>query len=138
MDKTTFRPVIRTQSDLEELWRRLMSPLGFSSRSLWTVLVEDERPLPQITEFTEMPEAPDDEIAERLVEVLEDLATPQISLAFLCSRPGAGRPDSTDLAWARTLYSVGNRAGVRLETIHLAHDHDVVPMPMDDVLGQSA
>lgn len=138
MDKTPYRPVIRSQADLEQMWRRLMTPLGFSTCSLWSVFIEDDRPLPQITEFTDLPESPDDEIADRLGSVLENLATPQISLAFLRSRPGGGRPDPSDLAWARSLYAVGKLAGMRLETIHLAHDHDVVPLPMDDVLDQSA
>ena len=138
MDKTTFRPLIRTQADLEGMWRRLMTPLGFSSRSLWIALIEDERPLPQLTELCDLPESPDDDTTEALGRLLENLATPQFSLAFLQTRPGIGRPDVHDLAWARSLYAVGNRARLRLETIHLAHDDDVVPMPMDDVLDETA
>ena len=135
MDQTTFRPVIRTQSDVERLWRRLMSPLGFSSSSLWMVFIESRRPLPQITEVENLPAAPDDTVADGLVRALENLATPHASLAFLRTRPGSGSPDACDLAWARTLYAVGNRAQIELETIHLAHDHDVLPIPMDSVLS---
>jgi hypothetical protein len=138
VDKTPFSPRLRTQSDVEQMWRRLMSPLGFSSPSLWMAFIDDERPLPQITEFTEMPDSPGDEIAQSLALVLENLATPQMSCAFLRTRPGGGRPGPHDLAWARTLYGVGALAQMRLATIHLAHDHDVLPIAVDDLLAEPA
>ena len=40
MNQIPFRPVVRAQSDVEEMWRRLMSPLGFTSSSLWIVFIE--------------------------------------------------------------------------------------------------
>lgn len=135
MDQITYRPLIRTQSDVERMWRRLMSPLGFSTSSLWVVFIEDRRPLPRITEFEDLPAAPDDAIAAGLTRALENLATPQTSLAFLRTRPGGGSPGADDLAWARVLYAVGNRARIQLETIHLAHDHEVLPIPVDSVIG---
>lgn len=138
MTQTPFRPVIRTQADLEQLWRRLMSPLGFGSCSVWLVVVDRQRPLPQIMEFARTPAHPEDGSAEALARALEHLAGPEVSFAFLRSRPGGGRPDAADLAWAKTLYDVGRRAGVRLEVVHLAHDHDVVPLTVDDLLAEPA
>ena len=45
----------------------------------------------------------------------------------------------SDRAWARALYDAGRLAsGARLEVIHLAHDHDVYPLPLDDVLAEPA
>ena len=66
------------------------------------------------------------------------MATPQISCAFLRTRPGAGQPDVRDRAWAQTLYDAGRLAEVRLAVIHLAHDHDVLPIAIDDLLVESA
>jgi len=138
MTDTPFRPLLRTQADVEKMWRRLMSPLGFRSCSLWMVVVEDARPVPKVMEFAEMPSEPEDGDAEALAVVLEGLARPDTSVAFLRSRPGGGRPDAHDRAWAHALYAAGRRAGARLEVVHLAHDHDVVPLAVDDLLAEPA
>jgi hypothetical protein len=136
MPQTPLRPVIRTQADLEQLWRRLMSPLGFGSCSVWLVVVDGERPTSHVVEFARTPSHPEDGSAEVLARALENLAGPNISFAFLRSRPGGGRPDADDLAWAHTLYDVGRRTGVPLHTVHLAHNHDVLPVAVDDLIAQ--
>jgi hypothetical protein len=120
------------------MWRRLMSPLGFASASLWLVVIEGDRPVPRILEIVELGEPPSGEEIDAYAGVLAPLAAPDSRFAFLRSRPGGGRPDADDRAWARALYDAGRRAGARLEVVHLAHDHDVVPMVMDDLLADSA
>ena len=72
----------------------VMSPLGFSSYSLWMVVIEDDRPVPQIMEIVEAAEAPGEEDAVAFARVLEHLAEPGLRFAFLRSRPGGGRPDA--------------------------------------------
>jgi len=129
-----YRPVITCQADLERMWRRLMTPLGFSGSSLWVVVMEGNRPQPQITEIAEVPDAPDEHDVDGLARVLADVVEPGGRLAFLRSRPGGGTPTSADRAWARALYAAGRRSGTLLEVVHLAHDHDVMPLPMDDLL----
>jgi hypothetical protein len=131
-------PTIRTQADVEQMWRRLMSPLGFRSCSLWMVVIQGERPVPQITEIVELDGPPDDEVVDSFAAVLGPLASPGARFALLRSRPGGGRPDVDDRAWARALYDAGRRAGARLEVVHLAHDHDVLPMTADDLMAESA
>jgi hypothetical protein len=138
MTETPFRPLLRTQADVEQMWRRLMSPLGFGACSLWMVVIEGDRPVPKIMEFAELPVSPEDGDAEALAGLLERLADGDTRFAFLRSRPGGGRPDGSDRAWARALYDAGRRAGARLEMIHLAHDHDVLPLAMDDLLAEPA
>jgi hypothetical protein len=138
MTEPPFRPVIRTQADLEQMWRRLMSPLGFTSCALWLVVLEDDRPVPRVTEFVRTPRAPGEDDAAAVAGAIENLATPKTSLAFLRTRPGRGRPDHDDLAWAQTLYAAGQLADAPLAVVHLAHDDDVVPMPMDDLLRAPA
>jgi hypothetical protein len=137
-ERSPFRPVLRTQSDVEGMWRRLMTPLGFSSASLWMVVIDGERPVPRILEVVELGEPPDADETESFARVLETLAGPDTRIALLRSRPGGGRPDATDRAWARALYEAGRRAGARLEMIHLAHDHDVLPLTADDLMAEPA
>jgi hypothetical protein len=138
MNDTPFRPLLRTQADVERMWRRLMQPLGFSGCSLWMVVIEDDRPVPRIMEITEMPLAPEDGDAEAISGVLARLAEDGTRFAFLRSRPGHGRPDASDRAWARALYDAGRTAGARLEVVHLAHDDDIYPLAVDDLLAEPA
>jgi hypothetical protein len=137
-DHPPFRPVVATQADLERMWRRLMSPLGFSGFSLWMVLVERDRAVPKIMEFPELPDSPEDDDTEALAVFLAQLAAPDTRFAFLRSRPGGGTLTSGDRSWALALYDAGRRSRARLEVVHLAHDHDVLPMAMDDLLAEPA
>ena len=138
MTDQPFVPVLRTQADVERMWRRLMTPLGFTRCSLWMVVVQDDRPVPRVLEisFTELP--PEDGDAEALAGLLSHLAGSRTRFAFLRTRPGSGRPDASDRAWARELYAAGQQASARLEVVHLAHDDDVFPLPLDDVLAEPA
>lgn len=138
MTEQPFRPVVRTQSDLERLWRALMSPLGFSSATLWMVVIEDDRPLPQVMEIIEAADTPSEDDAVAFARVLEHLAQPGLRFAFLRSRPGDGRPDASDRAWARALRDAGRRSGAAIDVVHLAHDHDVLPIALDDLLAEPA
>jgi hypothetical protein len=138
MTDAPFRPVLRTQSDVEQMWRRLIRPLGFSGCSLWMVVIEDDRPVPRIMEIAEMPLAPEEGDAEAIAGVLGELALEGTRFAFLRSRPGGGRPDASDRAWARALYDAGRSAGAPLEVVHLAHDHDIYPIAVDDLLAEPA
>ena len=138
MADTPFRPVIRTQADLEQMWRRLMSPLGFARHTIWMVVVQDDRPIPQVMEIVETPDAPEADDVVAFAGVLELLARPDTRFAFLRSRPGGGGPDATDRAWARSLHDAGRQAGARIDVVHLAHDHDVLPIALDDLLAEPA
>jgi hypothetical protein len=138
MNDAPFRPVLRTQADVERMWRQLIKPLGFSGCSLWMVVIEGDRPVPQIMEIAEMPLAPEEGDAEAIAGVLAHLADDGSRFAFLRSRPGGGRPDASDRAWARVLYDAGRTAGARLEVVHLAHDDDIYPLAVDDLLAEPA
>jgi hypothetical protein len=131
-----FRPLIRTQADLEHAWRHLMEPLGFGDHSVWMMLVDRDRPVPQLTEIAgaETPPEPDevDGLAEFLRRLRADVA-PQARFAFLRSRPGCGGPNPEDLGWAQALYDAARLARVPIEVVHLANDHELVPIPMDDL-----
>jgi len=138
MSQQPFRPVIRTQVDLERMWRRLMSPLGFGGHSLWMVVIQDDQPLPQMMEIVEASAPPEPEETASFAALLERLAMPGLRFAFLRSRPGRGRPDESDRAWARALHDAGRRAGAVVDVVHLAHDDDVLPIALDDFLAEPA
>jgi hypothetical protein len=53
-------------------------------------------------------------------------------------RPGRGGPDADDRAWARALHDAGRRSGAVVDVIHLAHDDDVLPIALDDLLAAPA
>ncbi len=136
-DQMPFRPLIRTQVDLEQAWRRLMEPLGFSRHSIWMMLVDgDDRPIPRITEIEGADEPPEPEEVDGLAELLRRLhadVAPHARFAFLRSRPGGGGINPHDRGWAQALYDAARLARVPIEVIHLANDHELVPMPMDDL-----
>ena len=138
----TFRPTIRTQQDLEDAWRYLMSPLGFSGASIWFMLIDaDGQPFPHLTQVDEADDPPTPAELAGLADVVSELRdefTPGGRVAFLRSRPGGPAVSSADRAFARTLYEVGRVSDVPVEVVHLACDVDIVALPMDDVLPDSA
>jgi hypothetical protein len=136
---TPFRPIVRSQADVEAVWKHLMGPQtrerGFGGHSVWMLVIDaDDRPFPQITQITEALEPPDAERVSSLAELIGGLAEPGRRFAFLRSRPGPGGVTDDDRAWARALYDAGHQAPVSLEVVHRACDHDLVALPMDDVL----
>ena len=137
MNDHSYRPTIRSQADLETVWRHLMQPLGFSAGSIWMLRLEPGgRAVPRLMEIADTELAADPrEDPEPFAALLGDLDSvdPGGSYAFLRSRPGRGGVTPDDRAWATFLYAAGRAAGVRLEVVHLATDADVVPLPLDEI-----
>ncbi|MFI2707673.1 hypothetical protein ACH5WX_09010, partial [Nocardioides sp. CER28] len=60
MTEQTFRPVFRTQADVEKFWTTICHPLGWRTRELWVVLVdEDGEPFPSVHQISDLPQEPD-------------------------------------------------------------------------------
>ena len=137
-----YAPVIRSQADLEQVWRELMEPLGFSTHSLWMMFLRaDGTPLPQLSEVEDCVDPPTEHEEAGLVRLLTSLHGEMQRgerVVFLRSRPGRGGPGPDDLAWARALYAACRAAEVETDVVHLATDDLLVPLPMDEVLAQSA
>jgi hypothetical protein len=134
MSDHPYRPTVRSQADLQTVWRHLMQPLGFFEASIWMLRLDPGGvAVPRLLEIAEAELAPED--PEAFAALLADLdsADPGGSYAFLRSRPGRGGVTPDDRAWAGFLYAAGRLAGVRLEVVHLATDADVVPLPIDEV-----
>ena len=135
-----FRPLIRTQADLEHAWRHLMQPLGFGDHSIWMMLINGDRPIPQLSEIAGAVTPPEAEEVDGLAELMRRLradVSPTVRFAFLRSRPGSGGPNPDDLGWAEALYDAARLARVPIEVVHLANDRDLVPIPMDDLPAAS-
>ena len=52
---------------------------------------------------------------------------------FLTLGWSGGGPNPDDLGWAQALYDAARLARVPIEVVHLANDHELVPIPMDDL-----
>lgn len=136
MTTPRFEPALETQADVEEAWSELMGPWSFGGHSVWMMLIEGDRPLPQLTEVTETEDAPDAVLTERMAQILSliDLeVAPGVRVAFLRSRPGVDKITDVDRAWATCLYAAARRASVPCEVVHLATRGSVRPIPADVV-----
>jgi hypothetical protein len=142
MSENPYRPIVRTQAELERAWRHLMEPLGFGGHSLWLMCIEpDGRVLPHLTQIEDAVRPPTGEEEASFVEFLRRLRDRLCSgerIVFLRSRPGLGGPRPDDLAWARSLYAACRAAGVETDVVHLATDDTLVPLPMDVALAEPA
>ncbi|MCF6376436.1 hypothetical protein L2K70_02365 [Nocardioides KLBMP 9356] len=135
MTEELFQPTIRTQADLESAWRRLMGPWSFGGRSVWMMLIQDDVPLPQLTEITDADE-PDDLFRANfgtVLTLLRDDVVPRVSFAFLVSRPGSGFLTAPDRRWAAALYEITKDAGVPCEIVHLGTKGAIRPIPPDQL-----
>ena len=128
------QPPIRTQSDLEALWRSLMGPLGFSRTTLWMLLLgPDGRPLPHVIQVDDIPTRPTGAV-ENLTGLLTGLVEPGGSVVFLLSRPGVdGPPTPSERAWTRALQVVGRNLGPTVWPVHLANDQALRVCTPDDL-----
>jgi len=132
-----YAPLLRSQRDVEDVWRALVRPLGWASRSLWFLLIDaGDRPMPILNEVKDLPDELDREDAATAVAlwrtVLDEVAPAGRVAALLC-RPGRGGPTAADRASASVLYQAGRAGGVPLEVVHLATDEQFWPMPADAV-----
>jgi hypothetical protein len=136
---TPYTPLLRTQLEVEQFWRRLMQPLGWLHASLWFAVVgPDDRPIPVMNEIDDLPDLAlgrvADEVAERLARLLRDHDV-GCRLVLLYSRPGRGRPSRHDRDCLRALNAGMRRHGVPGDAGHIATDTGIYPMTGDDVLA---
>lgn len=141
-DNSPYRPLLRSQADVQEMWSTLMRPLGWRRPALWFALVdEDDRPLPVLNEVDELPPDLDEEMVAHLAVVLRavlDEFAPTGRVALLYCRPGRGGLRPEDHRIAAALYAGCRAGGVPLEVVHLATDDLVRPLPLDEVGIRSA
>lgn len=130
-------PPFRSQTDLEEHWRMLMGALGFSTRSLWlNVLDEQSRPTSVLIQIEDVPLHPDDEHLARVVELCQHFipeGSSRATVVFLLTRPGGPGLTGPERAWARGLLQAVARAKLPVWPVHCANDHALVACAPDDL-----
>jgi hypothetical protein len=131
-------PAVRTQSDLDALWRTLMGPLGFGYPRLYVVFIPpDGRCIPHITEVGDLPDLPDSLMIRNLLGIcatLLDRTLPMGSrVAFLHARPGRRGISPADRAWGAALLAAADDAFVPVWPVHLANDHELRVLTPDDL-----
>ncbi|CAN5372289.1 hypothetical protein BH11ACT8_BH11ACT8_15870 [soil metagenome] len=133
--------IIRTQADLEEVWRLLMEPLGFDEGSLWLMALDaDGRPTRQMLEIQDdgPPPRPDDVVSfGEMLRLIGEDAAPGVRWAMLRSRPGSGAITAADRGLIGALLASCRAAGVPTEVAHLASDEDLVPVPYDELAASA-
>lgn len=132
----TYRPVLRTQADLEQAWLHLLGPRRFHQRSAWLMTIEaDGRPFPHLTEFDGVPEGPDPVLLGWLGDLLRPVfdELPPARLAFLVSRPGYRQVELADRLWADALHGLARELALPCEVVHLATDDGLIPLPLDEL-----
>jgi hypothetical protein len=139
-----YRPILTTDADVTTMWRTIISPLGWHTRRMYSMIVDpDGRPTGAIIEVDEMPTTFDAEDATRFVEFLALIVTDlgcvhACSAALMFARPGSGGLTDEDRAMCRELYAAAKAAEVRLELLHVGTDTAIIPAPMDEVLPRTA
>jgi hypothetical protein len=111
--------VVRTSTDLYELWQQLMGPGGFAHRSVWLLFLDgDGHPEPVIVPIDDLPARPDRRLVQALSQIVAGLTDSGdvASVAMLLSRPGPRHMTGDDRVWARALAPVTPAWPVHLAT----------------------
>lgn len=134
---STDIPDVHTPADLEAAWRRLIEPLGFSSRQIFAILLDrDGRVHPSIVNVTDCPAAPDGQMLVNLARSLRtvlDEADPDGSIAMLWARPTHAGTRASDIQWVRAITAVARVHSLGEWPIHTADDSVLRVMAPDDL-----
>jgi len=128
---STANDPIHSPADLEQRWRALMGPLGFSERLIWMAVIGPDNRFTKALTQVEIDCPPNEDVANNLVwamgEALGDAS--DLRLAALLTRPGSGGISDTDRAWTRLLTDAAVRHRLRFEPVFRAHDEMLVEVP---------
>lgn len=131
---SSYRPRIRNEFDLERAWRIIAPPDEPRPHAFWIMLIgADRRAFTQVIQVEEAFAVPSPDrshiFPEFVAELVDEVPAVVERLAFLRTRPGHFGPTDEDLAWADCLYAVARDVGLPCETVFLATDLVLVPMP---------
>jgi hypothetical protein len=134
---STDLPDVHSSADLELAWRRLIEPLGFSSRQIFAIMLDrDGRVHPSIVNVTDCPAAPDGQMLVHLARSLRtvlDEADPDGSFAVLWARPTHAGTRASDIQWVRAITAVARVHSLGDWPIHTADDSVLRVMAPDDL-----
>jgi hypothetical protein len=140
-DTEDFDRPVRTQADLEQLWRTLMEPLGFSDGALWVLAIDgDDLPTRMLMEIRDEGVEPTPEEITSFGAFLAHLS-PDVPAgarwAFLRCRPGRGGASGRDREQMAALVAGCRAAGVPTDVVHLATDDTLMPLPYDELAASA-
>ncbi|MDL9936449.1 hypothetical protein QSJ18_06820, partial [Gordonia sp. ABSL1-1] len=121
-----------TDDQLRQRWRSLVGQPHFADHELWFVFVEDgKRQMLPLLNRIGLPIRPERGVVELLMTRLSEISIdgPDVSVAFLLTRPGTDGLSDTDLTWARIFGDAADRHGVAIHPIHRANKADLVRVP---------
>lgn len=125
---------MRTDAELFALWRRLMGPGGFDTRTLWLLFLDAAgRPEQVIVPIEDLPPRADARLVHALAQIFADLVDSGDvdSIALLVSRAGARQMSAEDRAWARAVRPLSPKWPVHLATagrIQTFAPDDLIPV----------
>ncbi len=135
-------PPIRTQADLEQHWRLVMEPLGFSRPQLWiNVLGPGGQPTRFLNQLDDLSADPDLQLLDRIMQINRQILDSHAvdgSLALLLARPGPDRHTASDVEWATALTAIADSYDLPLRPIYLATNTDIRIISPDDLLASTA
>jgi hypothetical protein len=135
--KQPHETFVRTEADLTALWRDMMGPGGFGTRSIWHIFFDaDGRLAPPVVPIDDVPEEPDELLLTNLGMVMRESTSgwQTTSMAVLLSRPGPATMTASDCRWARDLRET---FGPTLcpWPVHLATRNEVRAFAPDDLIA---
>ena len=136
MKSPPHETIVRTDTDLYDLWHGLMGSGGFGRRSLWLLFFDHAgHPEPVIVPIDDIPLRPDARLVRALGEIVSGLTGDGgvASVAMLLSRPGPRQMTADDRVWARALAPVTPGWPV-----HLATTDRLQPFAPDDLMPSDA
>lgn len=125
-------PIV-TQTDLYNAWCTLLAGVDFDKRTLWLTFIDAENQMaPLLVPIDDIPEHPDSGLLDNLGHICDQVVGPTGSSAMLLSRPGYSRPSASDRIWFDALNRMATRASLRIRPIHLATNHGIRVLSVDD------
>lgn len=134
---STNLPDVHTPAALEAVWRRLIEPLGFSSRQIFAIVLGSGGQVhPSIVNVTGCPAAPDGQMLVTLARSLRtvlDETDPDGSVAVLWARPTHAGTRASDIQWVRAITAVSGAHSLGQWPVHTADDSVLRVMSPDDL-----
>jgi hypothetical protein len=131
--------VIHDPTELEEFWRELIAPLGFSSRQIFAFMIQaDGEVFRHMFHVTECPREPESEMVAAFAGTLRmaaDEFAPGGSCALLWARPTGGGTRATDREWVRCLTDAFTNVHLNRWPVFVADDSVMRVVAPDDLLA---
>lgn len=135
--RPTELPAVRHPRDLYDRWRTLITPLGFSRRTMWFAILDADGVMsPQLTQIDDLPAQVGLSECLPLLEMIDMIVSavmPTGSAALLYTRPGRDAMNDDDRSWGRSLTAAAETVSVSLWPVHFANDRELKVFAPDEL-----